>query len=258
MPHFTASRIARLTSMAVVLGWSWAAVGVHAQVVRCTDERTGQVTYTDGTCARGNAVQEVQAAKTLQQIQQERALAAQALELKQQRLQQEALQAQANEQAQRAADAQRQRERATLAPVPPSATHAQSAQCAQSRRQLQAVFNDNSRDAYEMALRTETLQRQVDLDCLGPQAYAELERLRTAQQPLVISPSATHRPNGGPALFPQQPFPTIGRPERPRRLTECGDFRCTDNRGESYPRVGPGRFPGQGGVCRSNGGQAPC
>jgi hypothetical protein len=109
-----------------------------------------------------------------------------------------------------------------------------------------------SRSTHEQELRLEAAQRQVDLDCLGPQGYAEVEKARANQPRVVVVPPSRHRP-----LYPD-PFPQAGTPQPPPRLTQCGDFRCTDNLGNTYPRAGPGRFPGPGGVCRSNGGQAPC
>ena len=44
----------------------------QAQVLRCTDARTGQVTYTDGTCPGAASVREVEPRKTPQEIQLER------------------------------------------------------------------------------------------------------------------------------------------------------------------------------------------
>lgn len=89
-------------------------VATPAQVVRCTDARSGTITYTDGDCAPGSRAHEVQARQSAQDIAQERAQAAQALEHKQQRLQAEAaaLQLQAQRQAlhEREQAAQRQRE----------------------------------------------------------------------------------------------------------------------------------------------------
>ena len=61
----------------------------QAQVLRCTDARTGQVTYTDGTCPGAASVREVEPRKTPQEIQLEREQAAQALARKQQQLQAE-------------------------------------------------------------------------------------------------------------------------------------------------------------------------
>ena len=90
----------------------------------------------------------------------------------------------------------------------------------------------------------EAAQRQMDLDCLGPQGYADLERARATQPRIVVAP-------------PRQPVYPPPVPQKPY-LTHCGNFHCVDNTGARYPRAGPGRFPGNDGVCRSKGGQAPC
>ncbi|MBP7414676.1 MAG: DUF4124 domain-containing protein, partial [Giesbergeria sp.] len=78
----------------VLVAASALCLGAQAQVVRCTDARTGQVTYTDGACTPGAAAREVEPRKSAEDILQERQQAAQALEQKQQRLQTEALAAQ--------------------------------------------------------------------------------------------------------------------------------------------------------------------
>jgi len=215
---------------------------VQAQVLRCTDARTGKVTYTDGECAGGTAAREVEARKTPQEIQQEREQAAEALERKQQRQQAEALAAETD--ARRTAERDRARAAQAAAAAPQPQDYARSAECARSRRNLDMVASGLSRSNYEQDVRLETAQRQVDLDCLGPQGYADVERARANQPRVVVVP-----PRYPPVQLP---------PQSPPRLTHCGDFRCTDNQGNSYPRVGPGRFPGPGGVCRTNGGQAPC
>ena len=223
-----------------------ASLPAFAQVLRCTDPRTGQVTYTDGSCAGGTAVREVEPRKTPEELEQEREQAAQALERRQQRLQAEA--AAAEQDARRAAEL----ERARAAAAPPPHDYARSPECARSRRHLEQVAAGMARSTYEQEMRLDAAQRQADLDCLGPQGYAEVERARAQQPRVVVVPPSRHRP-----LFPD-PFPQMGRPEPPPRLTQCGDFSCTDNRGKKYPIAGPGRFPGPGGVCRSGGGQAPC
>lgn len=232
------------------LGASVLGTGASAQVVRCTDARTGQVTYTDGTCTGGATAREVEARKTPDEIQQERELAAQALERKQQRLQAEATAAETD--ARRNAERDRARAAQAAAATPQPQDYARSPDCARSRRNLDMVAAGLSRSTYEQELRLEAAQRQVDLDCLGPQGYAEVEKARAHQPRVVVVPPSRHRP-----VFPD-PFPQVGTPQPPPRLTQCGDFRCTDNQGNTYPRAGPGRFPGPGGVCRSNGGQAPC
>ncbi len=236
----------------IVLGLcaAWMLAGAQAQVVRCTDARTGKVTYTDGACAGGAAAREVEPRKSPEEIQLERELAAEALDRKQQRLQGETSAAEAA--TLRNAERDRARAAQAAAAAPQSQDYARSAACARSRRNLDVVTSSLARSTYEHELRTEAAQRQMDLDCLGPQGYAEVEKARANQPRVVVVPSVHNRP-----LYPD-PFPQVGRPQPPPRLTQCGDFRCTDNQGNTYPRAGPGRLPGPAGVCRSAGGQAPC
>ena len=218
----------------------------QAQVLRCTDARTGKVTYTDGECSGGTSVREVEARKTPQELQQERELAAEALERKQQRLQAESAAVELD--ARRAAERDRAKAAQAAAAAPQPQDYARSPECARSRRNLDLVASGLSRSTYEQDVRLEAAQRQVDMDCLGPQGYAEVEKARANQPRVVVVPPRY------PSAFP----PAYPAPQPPPRLTQCGDFRCTDNQGNTYPRTGPGRFPGPGGVCRSNGGQAPC
>ncbi|CAN7593266.1 DUF4124 domain-containing protein [Acidovorax sp. LjRoot118] len=219
-------------------------LGAQAQVTRCTDARTGKVTYTDGACSGGEAAREVEPRRTPEEILLDRQLSAEALDRKQQRLQAENEAAQAD--AQRAADLQRAR--AANAPLPQD--YARSPECARSRRNYDLLAGEGPRSTQEHGQRLEAAQRQMDLDCLGPQGYAEIERARAAQPRVVVVP-----PRYG--IGYPAPFPTVPQ-KPPPRLTQCSDYRCTDNQGNTYPRNGPGRFPGPGGVCRSNGGQAPC
>ena len=198
-------------------------LGAQAQVVRCTDARTGKVTYTDGACASGSATHEVEARKLPEELQREREIAAEALERKQQRLQAEA----DAEQAEARRSAERDRARAAQA-----RDYASSAECARSRRQLDIVASGLSRTPYEQDARLETAQRQVDLDCLGPQGYAEVEKARANQPRVVVMP---------PAVRPRPVFPVSPPTTPPRRNVQCNVFRCTDGQGNTYPAPGLGR-----------------
>ena len=196
-----------------------AALGAHAQVVRCTDPVTGNVTYTDGACQSGAATREVEARKTPAEIQRERAEAAEALELKQKRLQAEA-----------AAQAQSARN----APAPEarkSPDYARSPECARSRRNLEVTISAGDAGTYEHNLRVEAAQRQVDLDCLGPAAYTELEKTR-ANRPVVVPPTTIVVPPRHTQPVP----PPVTPPAKPPKFTQCNVFRCYDSQGNSYPR----------------------
>ena len=227
----------------IIVPWmlcaSLLAASAQAQVVRCQDPRTGQVTYTDGECTSGDKAREVQARKTAEELAQERAQAAEALERKQQRLELE----KARQEAETARlQAQRQRE---LLEHPPTArpNYAQSPQCQASRRQWQELNEAQTREPMVLQPGLEAAQRQMDLDCLGPEGYADMEKARAQRPQVVVVPTA-------------RPRPTLP-PPRPR-LTHCSEFQCFDDQGKSYPRAGPGRLPGPDGTCRSAGGRAPC
>ena len=188
----------------------------QAQVVRCTDTRTGAVTHTDGDCARGSKAREVQARQSPEEINHERAQAAQALEQKQQRLQAEAAQARLD--AER--DALRQREQAERAAAarPALPDYARSPECTRSRRNFDLAASSTS--AFDgQDHRLQAAQRQMELDCLGPEGYANIEKNRPPPlpQPVVVYPPArwhqhpAHpRPPHLPAVQPQPSFPSFG------------------------------------------------
>ncbi|AOG23806.1 DUF4124 domain-containing protein [Acidovorax sp. RAC01] len=198
-----------------------AATVVQAQVVRCTDPATGKVTYTDGACQSGASAREVEARKSPADIQRERAEAEQALERKQQRLQAEAA-------------AQAQAARNAPAPAPtaqPRPDYARSPECARSRRNLDTAISAGDAGTYEQNQRVEAAQRQVDLDCLGPAAYAELEKTR-AMRPVVVPPTTIVLPPRHPRPVP----PPVVAPPTPPKFTQCNVFRCYDSQGNSHPR----------------------
>lgn len=201
-------------------------LAAQAQVLRCTDARTGQVTYTDGTCTGAASVREVEPRKTPQEIRLEREQAAEALARKHQQQQAEA----AARQIDADHDARRERELAERATHPAARPqdYARSAECARSRRNLDVVISSIS-GTYDQNLRVETAQRQVDLDCLGPDAYAEVEKARALRQetppPVVVIPPRH-------PVYTTRPAP----PPPPRKFTQCNVFRCYDSQGNSYPR----------------------
>lgn len=200
-------------------------LAAQAQVLRCTDARTGQVTYTDGACTGAASVREVEPRKTPQQIRLEREQAAEALARKQQQQQAEA----AARQIDADRDARRERELAERATRPTARPqdYARSAECARSRRNLDVVVSSTS-GTYDQNLRVEAAQRQVDLDCLGPEAYAEVEKARAARQ--ETAPSVVVIPPRHPVYT--RPAP----PPPPHKFTQCNVFRCYDSQGNSYPR----------------------
>lgn len=232
-----------------------------AQVLRCTDARSGQVVYTNGPCPQGMATHEVEQRKSPEALQRERDLAEQAWARKreQQALDNDTALARAR------LEAEQERARAARAAAekPHPTDYARSPECARARRLLEQASSGVYRSTQEQEHKIRSAQRQMDLDCLGPEGYAEVEKARAAQPRIVVPhrPAVLYPPVAPPTVFPgvgAAPPPRPVAPATPRYLTQCGDFRCTDNEGNTYPRTGPGRFSGPGGVCRSAGGQAPC
>lgn len=203
---------------------AWIGTAAQAQVVRCTDPATGKVTYTDGKCAGGATAREVEARKTPEEIQREREQAAEALALKQKRLEAENKAAET--------EALRNAQRDSARPAIPD--YARSPECARSRRNLDVVLS-SSGGSYEQSQRIEAAQRQMDLDCLGPEGYAEVEKARAARPTTVNTttpPVVVVVPPRPPVRPPPQPTPT---PE-PKKFTQCNVFRCYDSQGNVYPR----------------------
>ncbi len=210
----------------------------HAQVLRCTDARTGAVTYTNDACPSGSSVREVEPRKTPEEIAHERAQAAEALERKQQQLQAESA-AQAQEERQKALE-ERERKRAAQAARPSAHDYAHSAACARSRRNLD-VLASSLGSSYEDQARLEAAQRQMDLDCLGPEGYAEVEKARALRPepsvpPVIVVPQRRpgYRP-GHPGHPPGPPPAPPAQPQKPGGSFQCDVFRCWDSKGNVYP-----------------------
>ena len=189
-----------------------------AQVVRCTDPATGKITYTDGDCRRGEAVREVEARKSPQEIAQEREQAAEALQHKHERQQLEAQQRRAAQQAEQASRS-----------AQPSAVYdpAQSLECQRARKNLQDLLPTLGQGLYDEQTRLDAAQRQADLACLSPAEYARTERSR-GYRSIYTSPYYT-RPT---VVVPPRPMPAPPQ----REIANCNVFRCYDGKGNTYPR----------------------
>ncbi len=205
---------------------AWIGTAAQAQVVRCTDPATGKVTYTDGKCAGGATAREVEARKTPEEIQREREQAAEALALKQKRVEAE------NKAAETEALRNAQRDRAAPAKTP---DYARSPECTRSRRNLDMVLGSGNAGSYEQNQRVEAAQRQMDLDCLGPEGYAEVEKARAAR-PATVHTSAPPVVVVVPPRQPVRPTPQPTPAPEPKKFTQCNVFRCYDSQGNSYPR----------------------
>lgn len=203
----------------------------HAQVIRCTDARSGKVTYTDTACDAGQRSTQVQARKTEEELALEREQAAAALEHKRERQQAEA-QAQQRQLEREVLQAQRDEQ---LRRPPSAADYANSRACADARRALHAAANNVARTTEEQLTRVDAAQQQMDFACLGPEAYARAQASRPSQPPVIV----VQQP-----VWPHHHRPRPPHVERPRApyIKECTSFTCADNNGRRYPRTGPGSF----------------
>lgn len=224
---------AALGAMALAL-----AMPVQGQVLRCTDARTGAVSYTDGACKAGSKVLEVEPRRSEADIERDRAQAAEALARKQQRLDAEAA-ADRLDAARNARRAQQQQQQQRAVQADP----AQSAECASARRQLEAVSARPGTGADDPRLLA--AQQQMELVCLGAARYAELEKDRAARQPGVLGAAPLWSPSypaypayPGAPLYPVRPHPPVRPlpPPPPPRFTHCNVFRCYDAQGRSHAR----------------------
>ena len=217
----------------------------HAQVLRCTDARTGAVSYTDGTCRAGSKVQEVEPRRSSEDIERDRAQAAEALARKQQRLQNDlaAARLEADRDAQRAQQQQQQNQQQAQQQ---RADPAGSPECTRARRQFEAVSVRPGSGADDPRL--QAAQQQMELVCLGAARYAELQRDRAARQPGVVVVPQTYPAYPGYSSYPTYPGypghpvrpphirPPHPAPPPPPRFTQCNVFRCYDAQGRSYSR----------------------
>lgn len=220
----------RTTDLRTGAAWRWtqatlltallacAAGGVSAQVVRCTDARTGRVTYTNGSCGAGENRVQVQEAPSAEELQRDRAQAAAAIERKNQQMASEESERRSREQQREREREARERAQARQAP----SGSVDSPACQQARRRLDAILAEASPDPATWGSRSQAAQRQMEMACLGPQAYEQLQQSRTLQ------PNAVNRPW---IVAPPRPLPQP--PAAP--ITGCNVFRCYDRNGGVHP-----------------------
>ena len=198
----------------------------QAQVVRCTDSKTGRITYTNGSCISGEAGIQVQQAQSRDEIAQERSQAASAV---------------ARSKAQMTLDEQErtrreERERKELEAMQRAqARNAannrgdSTAACQQAKQRYNAVLAEASPDPATWGNRSLAAQRQMEMECLGASAYQQLEQNR-ALQPNAIN-RIWYGANGRPvSSAPSQHVPA---------MTNCNVFRCFDAQGNSHTRPWP-------------------
>jgi hypothetical protein len=192
------------------------ASSASAQVIRCTDARTGRVTYTNGSCQQGENRVQVQEAPSPEDLERDRAQAAAAIERKNQRLAQE-------EAERRSRSEQREREARERAQARQAqGGSADSPACLQARRRLDTILAESSPDPATWGSRSQAAQQQMEMACLGPQAYEQLQQTRALQ------PNAINRPW---IVAPGRPVPMP--PSAP--ISHCNVFRCYDKNGGVHP-----------------------
>ena len=198
----------------IALGAGWLPPTASAQVLRCYEPATGLVTYTDSNCPKGQSATAIAPARSAAEIalDQERAQSAR------ERWQAEQL---------------RQRPPVGIpmetAPVTTPGER-QSAACQAAQGELHAL----SRSPGSSPAALEAAQRQMEMQCLGADAYAALERSRAN----ALAPGETTV-----LLPPRHPHPPAHRPAPPaepiQRLN-CNVFRCFDQHGNAMPAPRPG------------------
>lgn len=216
------------TDLRATAAWRWILVALlacmaagyaSAQVIRCTDPQTGRVTYTNGSCRAGESRVQVQDAPSAEELERERAQAAAAIERKNQQLEREEGQRRAREQ-QRAREAREARERSQAQQA--HSGNADSPACQQARRRLDAILAEARPDPATWGSRSQAAQQQMEMACMGPQAYEQLQQARALQ------PNAINRPW---IVAPSRPQPQP--PSAP--ITGCNVFRCYDKNGGVHP-----------------------
>ena len=210
----------RLVS-AALLAAGWLALGAtaQAQVLRCTDAKTGEVTYTNGRCVSGEASVQVQPASSPEQIAREHAQAAAAIERSKAEMARDEAQRQEREK-------REERERRQQLAAAKAQSGSNSPACRQARQRLDAILAETSPDPATWGERSQTAQQQMEMTCLGPEAYSQLQQTRALQ------PNAIHRPQYYPRGW-VRPVPV--QPSQPAQIVNCNVFRCYDNKGGVHP-----------------------
>lgn len=214
-----------------------AAFAAQSQVIKCTDPRTGRVTFSDSPCEVGQKGVEVLPRRTPEEIEQDRRRADEANERK-------ALQ-QAEER-QRAAD-----QAASVAATPPPPLQqnnpVNSNACVQAQRDLDMVSGSTTGNEEYRRNRINAATVRVNAAC-GLQT-------EMIQPPSTVVLPRRSRPFPPPLAQPlPQPIP-----QGPRNITGCDGSICRDAQGGTYHRNGPSSLTGpNGAVCHKSGAQWVC
>ena len=192
----------RLLLVSVLFGCA----AVQAQVVKCTDSRTGKVTYSDSGCSGSEVGQQVQARKSAQELADERAQAEAA--------RQRYAAPTPSSQAQQAAPMRQEQA--------PQRDYASTFECRQAQRDIDIARGSVTASQSEKLTNVAAAQRKADLACLGPTGYREAEAARAEARE-----RAKER-----------------RARAPGVITHCDPGGCNDNYGNRYHRAGPNLVSG--------------
>lgn len=190
-----------------------------AQVLRCTDPATGQVSYTNGQCTSGQRSQEIQPAQSAGDIASERR---QAQEARERWDASQAKERQAEQASQAAARSQASR---TQAPA-----RSESAACRQAQQALQATVRQGSSLDADYSWRVDAAQKQVAQLCLDPDTARAMERAHSDETRYGIG-------YGPPYGYPVHPTVRPRPPVKPQPVerARCNVFRCYDKQGNAVP-----------------------
>lgn len=215
-----------------------AAFAAQSQVIKCTDPRTGRVTFSDSPCASGQSGVEVAPRRTPEEIQADQERADQANERKSR---------------QQAEDRQRAAELTAAAPAAPApqpqqSNPANSNACRQAQRDLETIASSITGSEEHRRNRINAATVRVNASC-GMQT----EMIQPPSQVLVAPPR--YRPIAPPLVRPlPQPIQ-----QGPRNITGCDGATCRDAQGGIYHRNGPSTMTGpNGAACHKNGAQWIC
>ena len=191
--HVDAVRPWALAALLSLLFWN--ASSVQAQVVRCTDARTGQVTYTNGACIQGEAAVQVQKAQSAEDIARERAQAqaAQVANQEQWARDNQARDARLEREHKEDEAWQRAQSRNNASNARPAS--AENTACQQARTRYNGLLAQQSSGSLDDQERSQQALHDMEMACLGYPA--------TAQG--ALRPNAINRPWRHPSSF--GPYP---------------------------------------------------
>lgn len=194
----------------------------HTQINRCTDPHSGQVQYTDAKCPQGQTSQQIEAAKTPQEVEQAR------IANEQRKEQEERLrQAQARENALKTELAEQEKINQMLTKDMQARTnmatstidYSHSAACKNAQKAVAQATPDHGRFTRESRQALQAAQDNADRHCMSPEAYAHLVQQRAQQQqPIVVVQPSYYYPYPRPPRPPHTPHLPTPAPAPPHLL----------------------------------------